>query len=104
MEEDNFIKEEDIIKPNNPQHNSIMVLKALMNGQKVKFKEEGFEHFLAQTEEGSYRLMMNDKHGNILGTHITLEQFIKMTSDMSDDQITILAANNVLNDINKKER
>ena len=97
-----FNYKQGVIKMN--KHNALIVLKALLAGHEFEY----YNNILTMLDE--QMVFKLEKHSNntvsdhYVGCDMTVTHFIKWTSEMSEDNITILVANMALNSINKKER
>jgi hypothetical protein len=89
---------------NENSNNVRLVLSALMTGERVKIGKE--EYCFDINYElcfcGAYRSDSSGKKEVLIKSHIDLSTFIKMCINIDKSELALLAANNVLNDINKK--
>ena len=86
----------------------IKVLKALNTGRPIKLGDYSFK--LGETINGGFSPLIEFNCSNsqgeewieYLGYHGSFTSFTESCNDLTDEELTIIAAENVLNEINKK--
>jgi len=85
---------------NEPNHKVLNVLKLLLSGKSVNLN--GHEVMLAETVTNSYKTFTLTDQNRVIGLDFSLEQFIQIASQVSDEEITIKLAELVLQEMKKK--